>query len=321
VPLVESGLALPPPSAAHPPAPPAGMEVCCPDPGAFLLSADYLLLTPRRQALDYAIVGTGPSTFGPQGDFRSLSFDPTSAFRAGGGYCFGDSGVEVAVFYTYLHAETNDAVGQSAGGSLLPTLTHPGVVESVTFAAACAELDYQVLDVEVGKHFQPCETLGARVFAGPRFARIDQHVGAFYDGGDASQDLVGTHLKFDGYGARAGGEATWQLFEGFGVYSRAAASLMVGNFRDTVFEANNDGASPITNVTDRFHKVVPVVEVGLGLSYQYHNFRVTAGYEFIDWLGLVDTPDFVSDTHVGKPARRIGDLGFDGLVLRAEFAY
>jgi hypothetical protein len=182
-------------------------------------------------------------------------------------------------------------------------------------------VNYNVFDLEFGHTFRPCENVSVRVFAGPRFADIDQEFGAVYDGLDADRDRVGSRLNFDGGGARVGGEGNWAVWQGVGLYARGAASLLAGDFRATLTEANSDGTAPIVGVTDRFRKLVPVLELGLGLSYQYRGWRVAAGYEFINWFGLLDTPDFVSDTHFGKVARRVGDLGFDGLVLRAEYAY
>jgi hypothetical protein len=106
-----------------------------------------------------------------------------------------------------------------------------------------------------------------------------------------------------------------------GLYGRAAASLVLGDFKSHLAEINNAGTTVLVDVTDRFEKVVPVLELGFGVTYQVRNFRLSAGYEFTNWFGLADLPDFVDDVHQGKLARRVSDLSIDGLVVRAEWRY
>jgi Legionella pneumophila major outer membrane protein precursor len=315
---------LPGPSLLVPATPPLLSEVAHGDSteqGAFLLSADYLLMTPRSRPLDFAIVG--PLTpFGPQGDVRSLDWNVESGFRAGAGYRLPGEGWEASFFYTYLHGDGhNSAVADPSSGVLFPTLTHPGGVEMASVATAACKLNYNVFDLEISRRFHPGEAVEVRVFAGPRAARIDYEINATYNGGDANLDHVRSRIDYGGIGVRAGAESTWTVGYGLGLYARGGASMLASSFRSRLTEATNDGLSTLVDVTDRFHKVVPVLEMGLGLSYQYRGWRLTAGYEFVNWVGLVDQIDFVSDTSVGKPGRRTGDLSLDGLVLRAEWAF
>jgi hypothetical protein len=48
---------------------------------------------------------------------------------------------------------------------------------------------------------------------------------------------------------------------------------------------------------------------------------MSVGYEFSNWFGMLDALDFVDDAHPAKVGRRHGDLGFDGVVFRAEYVY
>jgi hypothetical protein len=288
--------------------------------GALTLNADYLLLTARSRPLDFALVGPS-NPFGPQGDVRSLSWDTTSGFRAGAGYRLPGECWEVGGYYTYFRTSASSSAAAGPADTLYPTLTHPGMVEVATSASAEGKINYNVGDVEISKHFQPSEALHVRAFAGPRFADIDHEINALYDGGDARNDRVRSRINFEGAGFRAGAEATWCLCQGLGVYARGGASLLTGSFHSTLAETTNNWATPIVNVTDRFRKVVPVVEMGLGVNWKYHNWRLSAGYELVNWFGVVDGPDFVDDSHQGKPSRRVGDLGLEGLVLRAELEF
>jgi hypothetical protein len=321
MPLAEAPPA-PHPHGSEPVHPPEMKEPPCEQAesaGAFLLDADYLLLRTRRRPVDYAILGPS-NPFGPQGDVRSLAWELDSGARVGGGYRMPD-GWEVGFYYTYLHTNANDAAGRPAGATLFATLTHPNVVQQVDTAFAAGTLHYDLYDAEIARRFEPCERASVRLFAGPRFASIDQRIAAAYDGGDAHGDRVTSRVDFDGFGVRAGGEATWKITPGVGLYTRGAASLLSGNFRGSLLETTANGTSTVVNVTDRFHKLVPVLEMGFGLSVQYRHLRIAAGYELANWFGLGDAIDFVDDSHRGKPGWRVSDLGLDGLVVRASFEY
>jgi hypothetical protein len=275
----------------------------------------------RRLPQDFAIAGPS-SAFGPQGSVVSDEWKYRAGFRIGGGYRLPDEGWEVAFFYTYLHSSNNTGVSRPDGSRLFATLTHPGTVEEVDSAAADSSLSYNVFDVEFGRWFRLSEDLQVRVFGGPRFAQIDQGFNALYMGLNAGTgDQVSNACNFDGGGVRAGGEAHWYPLRVIGLYARGSASLLVGNGRASLTETGNAGTTSIVNVTDRFEKVIPVLELGMGVTYQHRGLRLTAGYEFANWFGLYNVPDFVDDAHQGKLMRRTGDLGLDGLVIRAEYAY
>jgi hypothetical protein len=299
--------------------PPAEAGEAKEHPGAFLLGADYLLLKPRRM-LDYAI--NGPSSpWGPQGGVDRLQADYTSGFRASAGYRLPGCGADVSFAYTYLFSSTDGGQQRPPDNTLFATLTHPGTVSQVDSARANARLDYQVFDLEVGHWFKQ-EALSYRLFGGARLAKINQDFNVFYDGRDAQGgDTVLTRFKFNGGGVRGGGEAVWDVYHGLGFYGRGAVSLLAGQFRAGVAEVSAGATGPLVNVTDDYRKIVPVVEMGVGVVWQSEHWRITAGYEFVNWFNLIDMPDFVDDVHQGKYARRISDLGLDGLVLRAELTY
>jgi hypothetical protein len=279
---------------------------------------EYLYLRPHSQATDYAIANT-TNTNVPDGTLVNRDWSWVSAFRVGMGYQLPGQPWSVRFYYTYLHDAPSASVAAPAGGFLFATLTHPGTVAEVQTASAATSLNYNIYDLEVGRWCCLTNTLGVRFFAGGRFAHIDQNLNAFYDGGDANQDMVARQLHFNGGGFRAGAEAMQHLFWGLSLIGRANASLVAGEFHSTLIETNNAGATTLTNFTDRFEKVVPVAEMMLGLGWQYNNLRLTAGYQYINWFGLVNVPTFTDDAHQGKFARQTSDLGLEGVVLRAEW--
>lgn len=283
-----------------------------------IFDGEYLFLKPHSQSMDYAIANTG-NTDVPDGNVVSRDWSWRSAFRVGLGYRLPGQAWSVGFFYTNLHDAASGSVAAPDNGFLFATLTHPGTVSEVQTASAATSLNYNVYDVEVGRWCALTNTFAARFFAGGRFAHIDQNFNAFYNGGDANQDMVARELHFNGGGFRIGADAVKELLWGLSLFGRANASLVGGEFHSTLMETNNAGATVLTNFTDRFDKVVPVTEMTMGLGWQYHNLRLTAGYQFINWFGLVNVPSFVNDAHQGKFVQQTSDLSLEGVVLRAEW--
>jgi hypothetical protein len=285
----------------------------------WILNGDYLYMRPRRRAQDYAIVD--PSNDGHvAGTIESLDWDHRSGMRVGGGVGFGNS-LDAVFLYTYLHSENAGSVTAPDGGVLFATLTHPGTVDQVTSAAAATSFNYNVYDFEIGKSFPVGDSFSMRLFGGSRSARIDQNFNALYDGLTANKDFVSSRVQFMGSGVRVGGEGIWGHCSGFGLYGRASASLLLGDFKTHLSENDNAGTTVLVDVTERFEKVVPVLELGVGLTWRYEGLRVSVGYEFTNWFGLADMPNFVDDFHQGKFAHHINDLSIDGLTARLEWRY
>jgi hypothetical protein len=157
------------------------------------------------------------------------------------------------------------------------------------------------------------------VFAGPRYANVDQSLNVTYAGGDVLTDRVHRCTCFDGGGVRAGGETHWKVLDHLGLYLRGSASLLTGRFHSCKFEEAN--GFTVVDVAERYTRVVPMVDMGVGLSFEKGNWRLSAGYEFMTWYNMVDASDFIDDAHPAKLIRSVGNLGFDGVVFRAEMSF
>ncbi|MBY0526749.1 MAG: hypothetical protein K2R98_25380 [Gemmataceae bacterium] len=288
------------------------------DPKIFV-SGEYLLLQPRRRSLDFAIID--PNRDGkPSGNIASVPWGSDSGFRIGAGYRAGE-GWEIAAYYTYLFASNSEFVSAAPGGTLYATLTHPGFVDAIDTANAGSTLRYQVVDVEIGKNVECGESLKLWLGGGPRMAFIKQTLNSTYNGQSAFMDQVTSPIGFDGGGIRVGADGTWKVgLGGLGIYGRAFGSMLMGRFSTSLVESNNNGAAPITFITDKFRKVVPVTELGMGLSWNSESFKTRVGYQMTNWYGLVDSPDFVHD-FTNKYSRRVSDLSLDGLNVQIEFDY
>lgn len=286
---------------------------------AFIVRGTYLLMQPRRRAMDFAIVSPTTS-LRPIGNLVAVPWESTSGFRTGLGYRLPGDGWEVSLDYTYLFTDSTRTETAPLGGTVFATLSQPTLaVFEVDTAAARNLLLYNVLDLMVGRRFAVGESTTLWLGGGGRFAWMKQELTAIYDGETANQAFISSPIDFYGYGLRVGGEGQWNLSEKLSLFAKAFGSLIVGDFNTSLLETNGGGATTIISLSDQYRKVVPVAELGVGLGWQSEAFRFRVGYELTNWFGLVDSPDLVHE--LNKPSRRTSDLSLDGLAIEVQVVY
>jgi hypothetical protein len=287
--------------------------------GRFFFDAEYLLLQPHRRGLDIAI--NDPINNGlPAGNIESVFPETDSGVRAGAGWNLCEHGWAVAAHYTYFYSASVRTVAAAPTGTLYATTTHPGVVDMVSSAFGDYRLKYQLFDLELGKNVEIGDDCVLWLSAGGRYAWIDQAFNVNYNGESAFADQVRSPINFDGGGIRVGGEGRWEIAHGFGIYASGYGSLLTGTFRTSLFESQNAGAAQITNISEKFRKVVPVAELGIGLTWHWENVHARIGYEMADWFGMVDSPDIVHDFS-NKLSHRVSDLSLEGLAIRLAVGF
>jgi hypothetical protein len=284
--------------------------------GAFF-TGEYLLLHARRNALDYAVVSPD-ANLTPGGSIQSLDWHTNSGFRVGAGYQLPDQPWQLGVVYTYFHSHDDRTVSAPPGGAAFATLSRGGGVDDIQTAAGSTNLDFNVIDLLAARPVTIGPALNVRLFGGGRFAWIDQKLTAVYNGGasGAVNDIVTSPVFFRGGGLTGGGRAFWKVYHNFGLYGRFTGSLLSGQFRNFLTEANNNGATPIVNVQDKYYQIVPVVELGLGVAWQSEHMRFSVGYELQNWFNMVNSPTFPSPSNIGLTGRRFSDLSLEGLAVQ-----
>jgi hypothetical protein len=283
---------------------------------------DYLLIKPRRQALDFAILAPNRAVL-PGGSVESVDWGTTSGFRAGGGYRMHD-GWAVGVFYTYFHSEDQRVLLAPPGGALLATLTQGGGVDDVGFANAVTNIDFNVIDLEARKQLCVGELFALKLFGGGRFAWIDQQFGVVYNGGTLGPNnpvYVNSPVYFRGAGLTAGGEGTWKFREAWGLYGRARLSLLSGQFTTSLGQSLAAGAVQIVDVREKYNAVIPVGELGAGVSYTGEHWSFAVGYDLANWFNMVNSIDFPDGASLGHINRRHSDLMLEGLSVRLGLVF
>jgi Legionella pneumophila major outer membrane protein precursor len=280
----------------------------------FVVSVEYLLLRPYRRDLDYAIVDPN-GNLTPEGHIANLDWQTRSGVRAGLMWRPRDSSSDLSFTYTYAYSQDTANIAAPAGGVLFPTLTRPGIIDAVLTAQAFSSITYNVFDIDVGHRFN-VDNSEYRIFAGFRIADIGQVLAATYDGLDAHQALARNHVCMNGGGLTLGGEAHWCLARGFGAYARGRGSLVVGDYCVSNIETDFAGNVVNTDVRDSFTKVVPVLDLAAGVSWQHRNMRASIGYEINHWFNQVEGITFLDDFSVGKHGRTQSDLSLEAIVFQ-----
>ncbi|HSQ56050.1 MAG TPA: Lpg1974 family pore-forming outer membrane protein [Gemmata sp.] len=285
----------------------------------FYATAEYLLLRPRSDEFDFAIVNN-PSSLATTGPIEPLKAALGNGFRVEGGYRF-NSGWETGFVYTLLNAGGNRTLSAGDGGVLYPTVTRPGLTDTALFAGAHTQLNYNVYDVIFGRRWAIDDCVAVRAFGGVRFADIGRRFDVGFDGLDANLAAVRSRSGFDGFGPIIGGEAVLGGCHGFHLYTRALGGLISGRSTNSLVETNNSDATVYVNTRYDLRKVVPMASLAIGGGWQYRTISIRGGYEITHWSGIGQPIRFVDDVSQGKIDTRPSDLSLEGFFFQFGIAF
>lgn len=305
------------PEPVQAPSPQGRIELApCPEPlPTFLVSVEYLLVRPRRSDLDYAAFDPRNNLI-PEGKSAHLEWETRSGVRLGFIWRPRGGPNDVSFTYTYVYSSDSGSVAAPAGGILFPALTRPGIIDEALTADAFSSINYNVFDIDVGRSIVFDDCFQSRVFTGVRLADIGQVLQASYDGRDANQAMARHQVLMDGGGLTAGGEARWAFSNQFSAYGRGRGSLLVADYRVSARETDFAGNILISDVNDCFMKVVPVLDLGIGLTWRRRNWHASLGYEITQWFSQTESITFLDDFSEGKRGRRTSDLSFEAITFQ-----
>lgn len=299
--------------------------------GQFFASAESLFLQPVNDQLHYALVGPepfiGPIT--PAGtEMASVDTDYAPGFRVGLGAMIGNSGMDVAVSFSYLKSKNVSRVTKPLGGDLAATRFFPsgspGLADS---ASGKFNLDNIVLDFEVGQKLNLGSSLGIRLFAGLRYASMKTRLKATYYGGDFAGDpgVVIDKSSMSGVGPRFGSSMTWGLPFGLYMGGDIAASLLFGNMD---FKHHESGIGFVFSdiEEDGTGQIFPVVESKLALGWQKQftdrlGLDIEAGYRYQAWFNAQGNLQHIDNQGTQRIDNTRSDIGLHGPFLTASLSF
>lgn len=313
----------------------AGQEVCCTPKSSCkgFISAEVLYWRAFQDGLDCGcgdadIVdvvnadGTIRSTLVSHG--KSPNFEWGPGYRIGAGYELGCW--DVGVFYTSFHSRHHKRNHHNNNVNLT-NLGHP----------FRWKLNYQVVDLLIGREFNSECCFYFRPFAGLRGVQIHQklrtHSISAQEGINGSSEsfsssfdnnaivpftsftTIQSHSKqrYRGIGPILGLDAEWNVGCGFSIYGSAAISILYGRFKNHAFATQVfENGSNICIDKHRNNSTQSVLDAALGIRWT----QCLCNMEIIYQVGW-EHHRYFNHNHIGG----YGDLSFDGANFGAAVAF
>ncbi len=286
--------------------------------GHVYVTGDWLYWRTRQGGMEYAVEGASGTPVVLNGAAPSkVTFDFESGFRVGLGVHLPHDGWDVNVNYTDFRPSASD----DASGSIFPLLLYQQPIALPLVASARAEwdIDFQMLNVEIGRAYYIGRTLAFRPFIGLAGAWIDQEVEVHYSSAE-----VKTSSDFSGAGPRIGLGSNWFFGGGFSLFGNLSAALLAGHF-DLKQDQNNQGFRPI-HLNSDLNLVNSTAQMILGLAWDKNfsrdrsHFGIDLGFESQYWWRQNQMERFTTNT-LPTFVRADSDLAFYGLTLQGRFDF
>lgn len=309
------------------------------------ITADFIYWKAQQDGLDFATSGIFDA-FGPiaaippsfthvgKGEAKEPNFQFQPGFKVGLGLAFAHDGWDLHANYTWLNPNNHTTTINAPSDSYL-TNTNWGDVYlysmSCTLASASAswKLNFNVLDVDLGRNFFLSRFLTLRPFFGLKGAWLTENYDITYvpysviplaDGGFISATYK-MREKIQGIGIRSGLSPVWHFARNLGLYGDLACSAMWNHFsvrRNDFFEEPSGPLNTI-NYEQSFHRVTPVLELGIGLTYmgwfsnEKYLLEVKAGWEEQVWFSM--------NKFIDPLLTPTGNLTTQGFTLKVGFTF
>ena len=313
-------------------------------PGPYV-KGDYLYWIANEEGLEFSVSGltsTGTTTAVAQGKTREPLFDWNSGFRVGIGYTAPVTFWDASLTWTSFDSEAKRSFSVESitvFNKVYPILDLPGNsysgagagAPSLQSAAAKMKMDYDALDILLGRELNLNPHFAIKPSAGVRCAWIDQHYRITY----AAPTLVPAdplnriklHSEFFGVGIRGAIDTIWQCHRLVSLFGKAGLTLFHGWFDIRQTYTNAAAGTAYGNLHEDFQRVVSEFDTALGLRIQLgpcgwlKRCELTGAYEFHLYPKQNQFLYFMDDTKQGISMRQRGDLSFQGVSVGATLYF
>lgn len=287
----------------------------CLEAGPFF-NVEFLYWQGKVDNLEYAEKDKFQSLGNPmhaKSSLKDLNFEWNPGAKVTLGYGCPTDNWDISLVWTYMHSEAHSSVHTDdptlLTENLRPTWT-PFLLGSIADrASAHWQMNYNILDLELGKSYMMGRAVCVRPHAALRGAWIYQHYNPKYHAGFQYLNVAtlttlfkNTSLKADNdfaaIGMAMGADTEWFLSPHWSFLAKISASLDYGRFR--VHQTANGGFLNISGSTvfinnetaklkDDFWRLRSSLETELGIQWQtsFHNERYLAAfyatYDFVYW--------------------------------------
>ncbi|MDP1603476.1 MAG: Lpg1974 family pore-forming outer membrane protein [Legionella sp.] len=189
-------------------------------------------------------------------------------FRLEGSYHF-NTGNDIDINWYHYRRSSSTVFTPTAPGALFSFATEP---------------KWDAVNFEFGQNVNLGEQTNIRFHGGLDYTRFEKD----YTIANSPIGWVRTGgTKFTGVGPRTGFDLSYNLANGFGVYGKGAATLLVG---DDKFFQTTVGPFPTAYVSGSKRTVIPAMDGKLGVTYTYAMaqglFSLDAGYLWVHYFDV-----------------------------------
>lgn len=310
------------------------------------MTAEFIWWKAVEENVHYAVNGVN-ATFPPgeeldRGSVKSPDFDFEPGFKLGFGLKFRHDGWDLYANWTWLsefegdsHVRTDeDSLVYTSLSTIATGASSTANVENYNDSTQFSfekghaewEMQFNALDLELGRNFFISRFLTLRPHFGLKFGWIDQDYEVKYKDTllftTESDMKVEMDQDFFGVGIRTGLDTVWYFTKHWGLYGDFAFSALWSNFhskREDNYAAPGFDKEEVTDYRRSLQTLTEVLELGLGFRYDTtffvgdYAFYLQAGWEEQIWFNqnqFLDTRD-----------TRTGNLTMHGLSVKAGLMF
>jgi hypothetical protein len=174
------------------------------------------------------------------------------------------------------------------------------VPAGVTFDAHSKQnIDYSVLNANLGQYHNITEMLRTRLFAGIQYAKVDATTENTYSATGTALIPVDKYTsKFSAVGPEVGLDLEYKIWHTFGVVGHLGAAFLVGKQEASSNVYNDDFGSQVAVNAEDVARLIPAMDAKLGVNwnvpYEYDRFSfgIEAGYQIAYYWDVIDQVQF-----------------------------
>ncbi|GGI87295.1 Lpg1974 family pore-forming outer membrane protein [Legionella impletisoli] len=150
---------------------------------------------------------------------------------------------------------------------------------------------WDAVNLEMGQTINYGHWLNVRVHGGAQYARLKVDTSYIGENAVGTSYSFGQSSTYNGFGARTGIDASYDLGKGLNIYSKAAAALLFG--KNEINQQFSSSFGAFVPATGSRTAVVPEIEGKLGLNYNYPLanglLTIDGGYMWVNYFDALST--------------------------------